>query len=267
MSRWLLIPFLFLSTVAFCETSWIHKYDEALANAKQNSKPIFVDCFADWCAWCHKLDKEVYTDLKFETFLQGFIPLRLNVEDRADGSRVAASYGVDSLPSILILDTDGKLLNRIGGFMDAKDLMNEINTIQDLVKDEKLHPNNLETVQTLAEEYLYRDMNAEAEVRFRKVVEASEASANEKESASFSLALAQYYQEKKEDALSTLDAYFHNFPNGASIEDAFLLQSQIYIEQDKREQARSVLQQFLAKFPKSQNLKRAQDVLDLLNHS
>jgi thioredoxin-related protein len=267
MRRWLLLPFLFFSTFAFSETTWLHNYDEALANAKQDSKPIFVDCFADWCVWCHKLDKEVYTDPKFEIFLQGFVPLRLNVEDHADGSRVAASYGVDSLPSILILDGEGKLLNRIGGFMDAKDLINEINTIQDLVKDEKLHPNNWETIQTLAEEYLFRDMNGEAELRFKKVVEAPEVPEKEKESASFSLALAQYYQEKREDCLSTLEAYFRNYPDGASIEDAFLLESQIYIEQDKKEQAKMVLQQFLVKFPKSQNLKRAKDVLDLLNHS
>jgi TolA-binding protein len=45
------------------------------------------------------------------------------------------------------------------------------------------------------------------------------------------------------------------------------LRSQIYIEQDKKEQAKAVLQQFLVKFPNSQNMKRAKDVLDLLNHS
>jgi thioredoxin-related protein len=267
MRRWLLLPFLLLSSIAFGETSWINNYELALANAKQKSKPIFVDCFADWCVWCHRLEKEVYTDSKFETFLQGFIPLRLDVEDGADGSRVAASYGVDSLPSILILDSDGKLLNRIGGFMDANELTNEINVIQELIKEEKLHPGNLENVQTLAEEYLYRDMNAEAEVRFKKVMEAPEVPANEKESANFSLALTQYYQDKKDQALSTLDTYFQNYPTGASIEDAFLLRSQIYIEQDKKEQAKAVLQQFLVKFPNSQNMKRAKDVLDLLNHS
>jgi len=267
MSRWLLVPLLLISTLGFCETPWIHNYDEAIANAKQNSKPIFVDCFADWCVWCHRLEKEVYTDPKFESFLQGFIPLRLNVEDRADGSRVAASYSVDSLPSILILDSEGKLLNRIGGFMDAKDLITEINTIQDLVRDEKLHPGNMETVQTLAEEYLYRDMDAEAEVRFKKVIETPEVSDKDKESANFSLALTQYYQGKKQESLSTLKRYLETYVDGALVEDVFLLQSQIYIEMDKKDEARTILQQFVVKFPKSQNLKRAKDVLDLLNHS
>jgi|GEM_PF-6704977 len=271
MSRRLLpiiLASLILATSVFAEkTEWLDHYDQALSNAKETSRPIFIDCFADWCLWCHRLEDEVYTDPAFEKFIQGFVPLRIDVEDQAEGAKLAARYGVDSLPALLIVDSDGKLLDRIGGFQPAKELINGISSMQDLVQKEKLNPYDWETRQMLAEEYLFRDMNSEAEALLLRVVATPEISDHQKESAYFSLALAQYYQGEKKEALATLNKYLETFTDGKSVEDVLLLQSQIYIELDENEKARTVLQRFVARFPDSTNLQRAKSVLALLDKS
>jgi TolA-binding protein len=135
--------------------------------------------------------------------------------------------------------------------------------MQDLINRERLNANDWITVETLAEEYLFRDMNAEAEIRFARILKAPLSDAA-KESAHFSLALAQYYQQKNQEALRTLETYLQTYVAGDAAEEVLLLLSQIYLEMDEHEKAKHVLQQFLKKFPDSKSKGRAQKVLELL---
>jgi tetratricopeptide (TPR) repeat protein len=246
------------------EVVWLHSYQEAVKQAKETSKPIFVDCFADWCLWCHQLEAEVYKDAGFIELMKSYIPLRIDVEDGAEGTRLARTYHIAALPTLLVLDSSGEVTNRIGGFLKAADLIHEIRTIQGLLDKERTDPNDWTAIQELGEEYLFRDMNAEAEVRFQRILQAS-TSDPFKESALSSLALAQYYQEKRKESLATVQSYLKTYPNGKSAEDVLLLLSQIQIEMDQLQQARQTLEQFLEKYPNSDNLKRVREVLQRLN--
>ena len=56
-------------------TAGSRKYDKAVEEARKIGHPIFVDVYADWCQWCHKLDQEVYANPKFIQFMQkDFVP-------------------------------------------------------------------------------------------------------------------------------------------------------------------------------------------------
>ena len=37
-------------------------FDEALKKARSQNKPLMVDFWAEWCGWCHRLDKTTYVD-------------------------------------------------------------------------------------------------------------------------------------------------------------------------------------------------------------
>src|SRR5438067_5276291 len=76
---------------------WINKIDQALQEAHKKGKPVFIDAYADWCEWCHKLDHEVYSDPRFVKYMEHFIPLRINVEDNGEGSRYAEEHGISDL--------------------------------------------------------------------------------------------------------------------------------------------------------------------------
>ncbi len=243
---------------------WLQSYEPALAKSKETSLPVFVDCFADWCVWCHRLEEEVYRDPGFVRFMKEFVPLRINVEDNGEGTRLAEKYGVIGLPTLLILDPEGKLINRIGGFLGTDALIADIAMIQKLRAQETANPSNWEAIQTLAEEFLIRDMNEEAEIRLMKIVDSSEVGINAKESAHFSLAISQYYQRKLSQAIATLENYLHIHPDGKSAEDVYLLLSQIYLEMESEDKARHYLTVFLEKYPNSGNVPRAQHVLSLI---
>ena len=269
MSRFALLLALTVITsanpVSAQSVDWLTDYNQAVTKAKETGKPIFIDCFADWCVWCHRLEKEVYTDPSFLRFSQGFVTLRINVEDQAEGTRIAEQFQVDSLPSMLFIEPDGTLLDRVNGFVPANELISEIQSIWKLTQKEKLMLNDWQTEQKLGEEYLFRDMNREAEIRFTKILATTGVPDNQKESAYFSLALSQYYQGKEGAALSTLNRYLETYVDGNSAEDVLLLLSQIYIETDQKDKARTILEQFITKFPGSENVKRAKEVLAHLN--
>ena len=46
---------------------WLTSYDDAVAQAEATGKPILADFTgSDWCGWCIKLDKEVFSTSAFK---------------------------------------------------------------------------------------------------------------------------------------------------------------------------------------------------------
>ncbi|MGH8004313.1 MAG: thioredoxin family protein, partial [Limisphaerales bacterium] len=45
---------------SLAEVVWLN-YEEGLKKGKLENKNIFVDFYTNWCGWCKKLDKDVYS--------------------------------------------------------------------------------------------------------------------------------------------------------------------------------------------------------------
>lgn len=93
-------------------------FDEALSRARAENKLVFVDVYADWCTWCHKLDREVFTDERVKAALKDVLPIRVNAE-KGNGRSVAARYHVRGLPTLLFVNADGNVVKRSEGFISA----------------------------------------------------------------------------------------------------------------------------------------------------
>lgn len=246
------------------QLAWRTDFNKSLLEAQATSKPIFVDVYADWCEWCHKLDKEVYSDPAFIKYMNGYIPVKINAEDNSGGTKFAQKYNVDGFPTLLVTDSQGKLINRIGGFITANALIKDLSTVQRLLDEERKNPADPAVSFKLGKEYSLREMYAEAETRYQKVLRSAGATDAQKEAAQFTLGLVQYYRRNLKGSLSTLETYYTVYPAGESREDALLLLSQIHIEMESNEKARALLKEFLAKYPGSGNTVRAQQVLNLI---
>lgn len=101
------------------ERHWHSSLRTAQAAAAETDRLLFVDLFADWCGWCRVLDEEVFESPAFDRLARELVLVRLDVEDRAEGSRTQARYGVSGLPTTLILDPSGVEVGRVTGVAEA----------------------------------------------------------------------------------------------------------------------------------------------------
>ena len=112
------------------EIKW-HSFDVGVVLARQGNKKILVDVYTDWCGWCKKMDKEVYSNGAVgQTMTSNFIAVKLNAESQKgvtyDGTSMteaslASAMGVTGYPTILFLDPVAKPITKISGYMEPKE--------------------------------------------------------------------------------------------------------------------------------------------------
>lgn len=119
------------------ETQW-QTFEEALSIAGAEQRPIFVDVSAPWCGWCRKMRRDVYPELMPELGAD-FVLTRLNRDDNKtkhhyNGSmlssmRLAQLLKTQSVPAIVLLDSEGEYILHLSGFIEAPELQPVISYI------------------------------------------------------------------------------------------------------------------------------------------
>ena len=95
---------------------WEKNFEEALKKARKAGKPVIVDFWADWCGWCHRLDRTTYADPWVVRKAQDFVAVKVNTEGSRRELDVAVRYHVTSLPTIVFLSPEGRQVLRLNGF-------------------------------------------------------------------------------------------------------------------------------------------------------
>jgi len=110
------------NTIAFYKNISL---DEAIALAQKENKQVFIDYYADWCAPCKVMEKNVFTDeAVYSFFNERFINVKMDVEDRSVGSEAAAKHNVSAMPTLIIIDPEKDVIMRERGYRDASGLLN-----------------------------------------------------------------------------------------------------------------------------------------------
>lgn len=104
-------------------------WDDGLREAREKNRPILVDVYTDWCGWCRRMDRNVYTDPGVRDYLSNhFVTIKLNAESGARGtyggnsltSRAIASYfQVRSYPTTLFLRSGAEHIVSVPGYLPA----------------------------------------------------------------------------------------------------------------------------------------------------
>ena len=107
---------------------WLTNFEKAKKIAVKKNMLILADFTgSDWCPWCVKLDKEVFSQKAFKDYVKGkFVLLKLDFPRRktlsadlkAQNNKLAKKYGIGGFPTILILDAKGAKIAQ-GGYMQG----------------------------------------------------------------------------------------------------------------------------------------------------
>jgi thiol:disulfide interchange protein len=102
-------------------------FDEALGRAQSEHRLLLVDVYTDWCGWCKKLDREVFSDARVAEAAKNLVAIRVNAEK--GGEKVAERYDVQGFPTILFVDGSGNVVKRIDGFVDAGEMLRVLSAL------------------------------------------------------------------------------------------------------------------------------------------
>jgi thiol-disulfide isomerase/thioredoxin len=96
-------------------------FKEALKASQEEDKPVFIDCYTDWCGPCKWMSANIFTDDKVAKFYnQNFICIKIDME-KNEGPNVAKDYGIKAYPTLLYLDGNGKeLFVKIGAAQETE---------------------------------------------------------------------------------------------------------------------------------------------------
>jgi len=97
--------------------SWDNDLNSALNEAKKNEKPLIVDFYTTWCHWCKELDINTYTDAKVNDLSSNFICVKVDAEQNP---QEASKYDVRGYPTVIFLNYDGSINNRVIGYKDPE---------------------------------------------------------------------------------------------------------------------------------------------------
>ena len=117
------------ATAATAKTStprgFTDDFDGALARAKAENKTVLAAFSgSDWCGWCQRLEKEVFSKRAFlQEATNRYVLVYIDrpsdkslLSERAAkrNPQLIEQYGIEGFPTVLLLDGDGKVLDKMG---------------------------------------------------------------------------------------------------------------------------------------------------------
>ncbi|MCP4460347.1 MAG: thioredoxin family protein [Cytophagales bacterium] len=103
---------------------WVTDYEQAFIKARNENKHVLINFTgSDWCGWCKKLDREVFSQAEFKEYAEeNLVLLKLDFPRRTHqpqdvkikNSNYARKFSVAGFPTILIAQANQRVVLRTG---------------------------------------------------------------------------------------------------------------------------------------------------------
>ena len=117
---------LVFASLARAESDWLHDWNKAQEEAKTNHKLLFLNFTgSDWCGWCIKFDKDIFSQPQFKNFAHDNLvlveldfPRRKSqpTEEKKQNMQLAQQYEVLGFPTIVVLNSNGQKVWQFDGY-------------------------------------------------------------------------------------------------------------------------------------------------------
>lgn len=107
-------------------------FEQVLARAKSEGRPVMIDFFADWCAACKELDRETYPATEVISESGRFVTVKVDATNSDDAlDALMERFGVEGLPTVAFVSSNGELLRapRVTGFLEPRSFVVEMKKV------------------------------------------------------------------------------------------------------------------------------------------
>lgn len=124
------LAFLLLSFLPFSQAQQISFAKGNLAQAKNKAqsdgKLYFAYFYTDWCLPCKWMEDNTFKDAEVVQFVQqNYLAVKLNIDDK-EGQNMREQYNVEFLPTIIIFNQSGDILDKFEESLAAGKLLDAL---------------------------------------------------------------------------------------------------------------------------------------------
>lgn len=103
------------------DIQWL-SYAEGRQRGETEQKKVFLVFQADWCRYCHQMEKETFSDSAVVAYVnQNFVPISVNSDKEG---KIATKYNVRGLPSTWFISEKGDRIGNRPGYIPTGEMLN-----------------------------------------------------------------------------------------------------------------------------------------------
>jgi thioredoxin-related protein len=120
----LTVIFLGLGSLHAAGATWLTDYEAAKKLAASEKKSLLLDFTgSDWCGWCIRLDKEVFSQPEFVDYAAKNLVLvkldfprtkEISAAEKKQNEALAQKHQIRGFPTIVVLDSKAQTLGQLG---------------------------------------------------------------------------------------------------------------------------------------------------------